>query len=72
MIKPSLDHLLADLNEPQRHAVECPGGPLLVLAGAGSGKTRVLTNRVAFLIAAQGVKPSEILAITLQIRPPTR
>ncbi|MDO8736541.1 MAG: DNA helicase PcrA [Thermoleophilia bacterium] len=64
MTKPSLDHLLADLNEPQRRAVECPGGPLLVLAGAGSGKTRVLTNRIAFLIAAQGVKPHEILAIT--------
>src|SRR5665648_90643 len=64
MTKPSFDHLLADLNEPQRRAVECPGGPLLVLAGAGSGKTRVLTNRVAFLIAAQGVKPHEILAIT--------
>lgn len=64
MTNPSLDHLLADLNEPQRRAVECPGGPLLVLAGAGSGKTRVLTNRIAFLIAAHGVKPHEILAIT--------
>ncbi|MBI5870502.1 MAG: DNA helicase PcrA [Actinobacteria bacterium] len=64
MTDPSLKHLLADLNEPQRRAVECPGGPLLVLAGAGSGKTRVLTNRIAFLIAAQGVKPHEILAIT--------
>jgi len=64
MTNPSLEHLLADLNEPQRRAVECPGGPLLVLAGAGSGKTRVLTNRIAFLIAAQGVKPHEILAIT--------
>lgn len=64
MAKPSLDQLLSDLNEPQRQAVVCPGGPLLVLAGAGSGKTRVLTHRVAFLIAAQGVKPDEVLAIT--------
>ncbi|MCL5882466.1 MAG: UvrD-helicase domain-containing protein, partial [Actinobacteria bacterium] len=64
MAKPSLDQLLSDLNEPQRQAVVCPGGPLLVLAGAGSGKTRVLTHRVAFLIAAQGVKPNEVLAIT--------
>ncbi len=59
-----IDSLLAGLNEPQLKAVTHPGGPLLVLAGAGSGKTRVLTHRVAFLIAAQGVKPHEILAIT--------
>ncbi|GBE57783.1 ATP-dependent DNA helicase PcrA [bacterium BMS3Abin01] len=56
--------LLADLNEPQRQAVTCPGGPLQVLAGAGSGKTRVLTYRVAWLIASAGVSPQEILAIT--------
>ncbi|MEI7760288.1 MAG: UvrD-helicase domain-containing protein [Thermoleophilia bacterium] len=58
------EDLLADLNPAQREAVLHVDGPLLVIAGAGSGKTRVLTHRVAHLIRAHGVRPNEILAIT--------
>jgi len=60
----SPEQYLADLNPAQREAVLATEGPLLVVAGAGSGKTRVLTYRVAHLINACGVKPNEILAIT--------
>ncbi|MBP3894159.1 MAG: UvrD-helicase domain-containing protein [Atopobiaceae bacterium] len=59
---PSID--LDGLNPAQHEAVMCTSGPLLVLAGAGSGKTRVLTYRIAHMIADEGVRPWQVLAIT--------
>ncbi|MEJ2088487.1 MAG: UvrD-helicase domain-containing protein, partial [Gammaproteobacteria bacterium] len=57
-------HILDSLNEAQREAVTAPLGNALVVAGAGSGKTRVLVHRIAWLIDAEGASPYGILAVT--------
>jgi DNA helicase-2/ATP-dependent DNA helicase PcrA len=62
--EPDADHLLQGLNPAQRQAVAHEGSPLLIVAGAGSGKTAVLTRRIAYLLAARGVGVGQILAIT--------
>jgi DNA helicase-2/ATP-dependent DNA helicase PcrA len=61
---PSVERLLEGLNPQQAEAVTHAGSPLLIVAGAGSGKTKALTTRIAYLLAARGVQPGEILAIT--------
>ena len=63
--------LVDDLNPEQRAAVEHRGGPLLIVAGAGSGKTRVLTRRIAHLLATGDARPGEILDV-FSLAPPTR
>ena len=65
-LRPGMDlsHIFSELNEAQRDAVAASPGPMLVLAGAGSGKTRVLTYRIAWLIEALDVSPLSILAVT--------
>jgi DNA helicase-2/ATP-dependent DNA helicase PcrA len=64
-----LDHtseheILAELNDEQRSAVQHPGGPLLIVAGAGTGKTQVITRRIAWLITTKRARPEQILALT--------
>ncbi|MGA7911556.1 MAG: UvrD-helicase domain-containing protein [Candidatus Dormiibacterota bacterium] len=62
--QPNVDALLAKLNPPQQEAVTHGDGPLLIFAGAGSGKTRVLTARIAYLIATRRVWPDRLVAVT--------
>ena len=64
LVKSDTDKILSGLNPPQRAAVEFGDGPLLILAGAGSGKTKTLTHRIAYLIAENRAAPWEIMAVT--------
>jgi DNA helicase-2/ATP-dependent DNA helicase PcrA len=60
----SVDHILSELNPPQREAVTATQGPLLILAGPGSGKTRVIAHRIAYLVEHEEVEPWRIVAVT--------
>jgi len=64
VIEASTEDILTQLNPRQKEAVEAPDGPTLVVAGPGSGMTRVLTHRVAYLIEHRGVRPYRIMAVT--------
>jgi DNA helicase-2/ATP-dependent DNA helicase PcrA len=64
MLNAAADQILVNLNSPQREAVSYGDGPLLIFAGAGSGKTRVLTHRIAYLLQARRAVPEQVLAVT--------
>ena len=65
---PSVDSLLGDLDDEQREAVQAPRGPVCVLAGAGTGKTRTITRRIANLVVGGHVAPGQVLAVTFTAR----
>ncbi len=67
-LSPSAEAILADLTPEQRAAVTHASGPLLIVAGAGTGKTRVITRRIAYLIATRRARPEQILALTFTDR----